>query len=392
MQTLVESRQTYLFRLQTKEGATPRITYDYPVYVRVRPDWAEFRQLLADLHADHFTLVVDAGLPNALIESVYQQVCAVGVPCLLVPLRASEKAKLMQTALSVLYQARAHGGGTHASCFIALGGGLVGNITGLAASLVVRGIRLVHLPTTLLAATDSILSCKQGVNGEPAAGLFIKNLVGTFKAPEFALVFLSFWQSLAPDEIRSGLCELVKNVLAIHPHRYEEVAALLNREAHYSLDEFAQIFRWCFEAKQAVMRQDAHEQGPALVLEAGHTVGHALESLLGMKHGLAVALGLLVEAHISHARGWLSDAEVRQHYMLLGRNGVPTTLPETLDIDALMSLISDDNKIGYLPRREGYHGMVLLRHLGQPVEERSGVPLASVSEKELRTALTTLMA
>jgi predicted PhzF superfamily epimerase YddE/YHI9 len=122
MQTIVESRQTYLFRLETKEGATPRIVYEYPVYVRARPDWAEFRQMLAALHADHFTLVVDAGLPQELVEPVYQQVCELGVPCLLIPLHASEKAKLMQTALSVLYQARAHGGGTHTSCFIALGG------------------------------------------------------------------------------------------------------------------------------------------------------------------------------------------------------------------------------------------------------------------------------
>jgi 3-dehydroquinate synthetase len=392
MQTLVESRQTYLFHIQTKEGATPRVVYNYPIEVRAQPDWQEFRQKLADLHADHFTLVVDASLPTELVEPVYRQVLEVGVPCLLVPLHASEKAKLMQTALSVLYQARAHGGGTHASCFIALGGGLVGNITGLAASLVVRGIRLVHLPTTLLAATDSILSCKQGVNGEPALDLLIKNLVGTFKAPEFALVYLSFWQSLAPDEIRSGQCELVKNVLAIHPHRYEEVAALLNPQAHYSLDQLAQVFTWCFEAKQAVMRQDAHEQGAALVLEAGHTVGHALESLLGMKHGLAVALGLLAEAHISHARGWLSDQEVRQHYTLLGRNGVSSTLPQTMDIDALVRIIRDDNKIGYLPRREGQHVMVLLRHLGQPVEERPGLPLTYVSEAELRTALGTLRA
>jgi len=390
MQTLMESQQTYLFRLETKEGATPRITYEYPIEVRARPDWAEFRQKLAALHADHFTLVVDAGLPQELVEPVYQQVCGLGVPCRLIPLRASEKAKLMQTALSVLYQARAHGGGTHASCFIALGGGLVGNITGLAASLVVRGIRLVHIPTTLLAATDSILSCKQGVNGEPALDLLIKNLVGTFKAPEFVLVYLSFWQSLAPDEIRSGLCELVKNVLAIHPHRYEEVVALLNPEARYSPRQFAQVFRWCFEAKQAVMRQDAHEQGAALVLEAGHTVGHGLESLLGMKHGLAIALGLLVEAHISHAREWLGDREVRQHYALLGRNGVPTALPQGVDLNALIRLIRDDNKIGYLPRREGFHVMVLLRHLGQPVEERPGLPLAYVSETELRTALATL--
>jgi 3-dehydroquinate synthetase len=392
MQTLVESRQTYLFRLQTKEGATPRITYDYPIEVRACPDWAEFRKRFADLHADHFTLVVDAGLPKALEDMVYEQVCEVGIPCLLVPLHATEKAKLMQTALSVLYQARAHGGGTHASCFIALGGGLVGNITGLAASLVVRGIKLVHLPTTLLAATDSILSCKQGVNGEPALDLLIKNLVGTFKAPEFSLVSLSFWQSLAPDEIRSGPCELVKNVVAIHPHRYEEVVALLNPQANYSLDEFARVFTWCFEAKQAVMRRDAHEQGSALLLEAGHTVGHAVESLLGMRHGLAVALGLLVEAHISHARGWLSDREVQQHYALLGRNGVPTTLPQTLDTGALMRIIRDDNKIGYLPRREDHHVMVLLRHLGQPVEERPGLPLTYVSEKELRTALATLRA
>jgi len=237
MHTLVESQHTYLFCLETKEGTTPRIVYDYPIYVRARPDWEEFKQKLAALHADHFTLVVDAGLPHELVEPVYQQVCALGVPCLLLPLHTSEKAKLIQTALSVLYQARAHGGGTHASCFIALGGGLVGNITGLAASLVVRGIRLVHIPTTLLSATDSILSCKQGVNGQPALDRLIKNLVGTFKAPEFALMYLSFWQSLAPDEIRSGLCELIKNVVAIHPHRYAEVAALLNPQAHYSLEQ-----------------------------------------------------------------------------------------------------------------------------------------------------------
>src|SRR6266699_3769498 len=382
MQTLVESRQTYLFHIQTKEGTSPRVVYDYPIEVRTHPDWQEFREKLAALHADHFTLIVDAGLPETLVEPVYRQVREVGVPCLLIPLRASEKAKLMQTALDMLYQAREHGGGTHASCFIALGGGLIGNITGLAASLVVRGIRLVHLPTSLLAATDSILSCKQGVNGEPALNLLIKNLVGTFKAPEFALVYLSFWQSLAPDEIRSGLCELVKNVLALHPQRYEEVASLLNPQASYSLDEFAQVFTWCFEAKQAVMRQDAHEQGAALVLEAGHTVGHALESLMGVKHGLAVALGLLVEAHVSHARGWLSDTEVRQHYALLGRNGVATTLPQMMDMSALIRLIRDDNKIGYLPRSEGHHVMALLQHLVKPIEERPGLPLTYVSEKE----------
>src|SRR5213078_957138 len=99
------------------------------------------------------------------------RVQATGIPSLVVRLDAREQAKTMDAALTLAYQARADGGGTHRSCFLALGGGLVGNITGLAASLIVRGIKLVHIPTTLLAAIDSILSCKQGVNGEPALDL-----------------------------------------------------------------------------------------------------------------------------------------------------------------------------------------------------------------------------
>src|SRR5713101_4704809 len=100
MQTLMESQQTYLFRLETKEGATPRITYEYPIEVRARPDWAEFRQKLAALHVDYFILFFVAGLLLVLFVSVYLHVCGLGFPCRLIPLRASEKAKLMQTALS----------------------------------------------------------------------------------------------------------------------------------------------------------------------------------------------------------------------------------------------------------------------------------------------------
>src|SRR5260370_42189070 len=107
MQTLGESRQTYVFRLQTQEGVTPRIVYDYPIEVSTYPDWEEFRQKLAALYADHFTLVVDAGLPQELVEPVYRQVREGGGPCLLGPPRASEKAKLMQTAPSWLDQQRA---------------------------------------------------------------------------------------------------------------------------------------------------------------------------------------------------------------------------------------------------------------------------------------------
>ncbi len=389
IRTDVALSRRYDFTLRTKPGSVRAVSYAYPIYVRGQPDWAEFAALLGELGADHFTLVADSGLPYELVARIHGKVSALGIPCLLLTLDTSEKAKTMETALALAYKARKHGGGTHGSCFIALGGGLVGNITGLAASLLVRGIKLVHLPTTLLAGTDSVLSCKQGVNGEVAPDLLVKNLVGTFFPPELVLVCLSFWETLAADEIRSGLCELVKNVVSIHPHRYQEVSALLNPEARYTLDEYLRIFEWCFEAKQEVMREDAHEQGTALVLENGHSVGHALEALTGLKHGLAIGLGLLASAHIAHARGWLSAEEVGMHYQLLQCTGAPTSLPGDIPLEGLLRLVGADNKIGYLPRREGYHAMVLLRHLGQPVMH-NGLPLTYVADAELRAAIVAI--
>ncbi len=379
----------YEFTLHTKEGTVPSISYAYPIYVQPRPDWREFAFLLAGVGADHFTLVADAGLPRHLIEQVYDRVSTLGIPCLLLTVDVSEQAKTMETALSLAFRARAQGGGTHRSCLLALGGGLVGNLTGLAASLLVRGIKFIHLPTTLLAATDSVLSCKQGVNGVIAPHLLVKNLVGTFKAPEFVLVNLAFWETLAPDEIRAGLCELIKNVVAIHPQRFKPALALLHPEARYTLEQEQTIFDWCWQAKQEVMHNDAHEQGPALILEYGHTVGHALETLTGLRHGFAVGLGMLVSAHLSHMRGYLSAEEVQMHYRLLLRNGAPTTLPTAVSIEELLSLMHQDNKIGSLPPRQGFHAMVLLQHLGQPVLEQ-GLPLTYVSEDEVRAGMAAI--
>jgi 3-dehydroquinate synthase/2-deoxy-scyllo-inosose synthase len=309
-------------------------------------------------------------------------------------LEASEQAKSMEAALHLISQARKAGGGTHASLFVALGGGLIGNITGLAASLIVRGVKLIHIPTTLLAGTDSVLSCKQGVNGVALGEnslhpLLIKNLLGVFKAPEYVFIALSLWQTLPPDEIRAGLCELIKNVISISPHLYDEVYAFLNPEAVYTLSDFHRIFRWCFEAKQAVMRDDAHEKSTALILELGHTFGHALEALTGMKHGLAIGLGLLVAAHISVARGYLSAEEYQKIVRLLERNGAPTTLSRAVSIDALMERVNGDNKIGYLPRRAGYHVMVLLERFGRPVLQ-NGLPLSYIAEEELQAAIAAL--
>jgi 3-dehydroquinate synthetase len=233
------------------------------------------------------------------------------------------------------------------------------------------------------------LSLKQGVNVRTPVGRLVKNLLGTFYAPACVLVYLSLWQTLPRQEIRSGLCELVKNVAGIHPDRFEEIYALLRPDAIYTPAECHRIFERCFAAKHTVMRDDAHEKGSALILELGHTFGHALESHTGLPHGLAIGLGMLVAARTSASRGLLEIEEMQRITALLERAGAPTTLPADLDVEAILALMGEDNKIGYLPRRPGFHVMVLLEHLGQPVMEQ-GLPLTYVADAEVRAAIAAL--
>lgn len=379
----------YDFHLRTPSGVIPTKIYSFPIFMQDEPEWPLFTQRMKSLQADHFTLVADGGLPESLVTSVYEHLQETGIPCLLVHLDASEHHKTSEAAFSIATQARAAGGGTHQSCFVSLGGGVIGNITGFAATCLVRGVRLVHIPTTLLAATDSILSLKQGVNVRTPDGRLIKNLVGAFYAPEFVLIYLSLWQTLSGQEISSGLNELIKNVVCITPEHFGEVEALLHPDKPLALAERRRIFELCFEAKRKVMQDDAHERGPALVLESGHTFGHALESQTGLAHGLAVGLGMLVAAEISVARGMLAFEELASIRHLLQRNGAPTTLPVDLDVEAILGLVNEDNKIGYLPRLPGFHVMVLLEHLGKPLLEQ-GLPLTYVADAELRAAITQL--
>lgn len=186
---------------------------------------------------------------------------------------------------------------------IALGGGLAGNVAGLLAGLLMRGVRLVHLPTTLLAMSDSCLSLKQGTISPLG-----KNHLGLFHAPAFVWSDLAFLEYLPAREIRSAPCELIKNVLAIYPGQLAEVQSRLRPAADYSQEELAWFIDLCITAKSSVMASDALEKHWALVLEYGHTIGHALELFTLCGFGKCFAdpakhSGISVKA--KHFRDWL---------------------------------------------------------------------------------------
>jgi 3-dehydroquinate synthetase len=355
----------------------------YPYYVRSGPEaWEEFTDTLSGLRADRFLLVTDDGVPVSAVDAI--------TPCLrqlapvtLLRVRAREKDKNI-AAIERLAAEAFRDGATRRSVVVAFGGGLAGNMAGLLAHMFLRGIRLVHVPTTLLAMSDSVLSLKQAVNSGSG-----KNHLGAFHVPELVWIHLDLASTLPPQQVRAALGEAIKNVVAICPEHYDEMSRRLRAGAAYSLPELAWFIEMCVAAKQRVMEADPYEKGPALVLEYGHTVGHAAEHVCGnMPHGLAIGVGGLVAARVATLLGHLDPAVEAAHQHLLERNGAPTMFPPGLTVPALMETIRKDNKRGYLPPRRGYVDMVLLDGLGRP-HRSGGSIITQVPEDVVITGIQT---
>jgi len=263
---------------------------------------------------------------------------------------------------------------------------VTGNIAGLMAALMFRGIRLVHVPTSLIAMLDSVYSLKQAINASVG-----KNLVGTFYAPEEVLADTSVLRTLPQREMISGMCEVVKNALAIRPQMTELLRGGLRADSEYD-DEFLRpVIVESLAAKKMVVAEDRQESRAGMVLEYGHTVGHALEytALGALSHGEAVGLGMIVAAEASHRLGHLDEATLKLHRELLAKAGAMCTVPAGIDLDEVAHRLRFDNKRGYLGLTGDAYAMVLLRTQGEPLwtDDR---PLVEVPGPLVREVLAEL--
>lgn len=352
--------------------------------------WPELLERLAALDVDRFVLVTDDAFPPDLSREAHAAISSIGA-CSLLTFAASEASKTVGTVEALSTRAEEEGNITVASCIIALGGGLVANVAGFLAATQFRGLRLVHLPTTLLSMADVMPSLKQGVNTR--AG---KNHLGAYKAPEFVWNDLSYLRRLPPIEIRAALCEMIKFILTIpplDPADYEYAIAALRPDARYADEQLLHFIRLCVDAKCSVMADDPHEAGEGIIFEYGHTVGHPIELLStraghrSIAHGLAVGLGMLVAARVSRALGMLSDEEVAYHVDLLQRNGAMTAIPADLSTQDILQMVGHDNKRGRLrPLPQGAYNLVLLKHLREPNRTR-GTVLTQVEAGPIRDAI-----
>lgn len=283
-----------------------------------------------------------------------------------------ERFKTLRT-VGRIYDALVRLGADRSTVLIALGGGVIGDVAGFAAATFLRGIRVVHLPTTLLAQVDSAVGGKTGVN-HPLG----KNLIGSFHSPRLVVVDPSVLATLPRREFRAGLYEVVKYGVIASAPLFEAVRDSLKAVFDRNEDTLAAVIAESCRIKAAVVSADEHEAGLRRVLNFGHTLGHALEAATKyrrLRHGEAVAYGMLAATALGVRRG-VTPPQVHEALAALIAKMGP--LPSLSDVPAKEALgaVGRDKKVV-----AGTLHFVAATGLG------STTTLTDVTEKELRAAL-----
>ena len=243
---------------------------------------------------------------------------------------------------------------------LALGGGVIGDLTGFAAACYQRGVPFIQIPTTLLAQVDSSVGGKTGIN-HPLG----KNMIGAFHQPNCVLIDTATLKTLPDRELSAGLAEVIKYGLIRDAEFLEwlekNMKALLQRDTAALIEA---IERSC-RNKAEVVAADERESGLRALLNLGHTFGHAVETGVGYGewlHGEAIAAGMCMAADLSARLGWIDEADVARIAAIIRRAGLPVRAPANLSPDRLMELMAVDKKV-----QDGKIHLVLLKSVGEAV-------------------------
>jgi len=242
---------------------------------------------------------------------------------------------------------------------IALGGGVIGDITGFAAATYMRGVNFIQIPTTLLSQVDSSVGGKTGIN-HPLG----KNMIGAFYQPKCVISDMNVLKTLPSRELSAGLAEVIKYGL-IRDNKFFEwleshIQYLMEMNPKYLIEA---VQRSC-ENKAAVVEADEFESGIRAILNLGHTFGHAIEVAQGYGnwlHGEAVGAGMVMAAKLSQSMGWLADKDVDRIVALIKKAGLPTEPPK-ISVKKYMELMMLDKKT-----KDGQINLVLQKSIGDAV-------------------------
>jgi 3-dehydroquinate synthase len=297
--------------------------------------------------------------PHALLKTA-REVCygvgARGFSTFLAEVPDGEEAKSAGVAAS-LWGVLGRSGLTRSDAIVGVGGGTVTDLAGFVAATWLRGVAVVQFPTTLLAMVDAAVGGKTGVN--TAEG---KNLVGAFHSPAGVVCDLSMLQSLPPEELASGMAEVIKCGFIADPVILDLVEADPRSVTRWDGPANPELVERSIVVKARVVTQDPRESSVREILNYGHTFAHAIEQVesFSWRHGAAVSVGMVYAAELARLSGRLDDAVVDRHRSVLGSVGLPTSYRADRWPELLAAMRRDKKSRGSLLR------FVVLDALAQP--------------------------
>jgi 3-dehydroquinate synthase len=312
----------------------------YPIHIG-RGLLQQPAHILPHLKRKQVAIVTNTTVAPLYLEKLAKSLKDAGVSVIEIILPDGEAYKNSET-LNLIYDALLKNRCERSTTLIALGGGVIGDLTGYAAATYLRGVPFIQIPTTLLSQVDSSVGGKTGIN-HPLG----KNMIGAFYQPKLVLADIDTLQTLPKRELSAGVAEVIKYGLIRDADFFDWLET--NIHALMGLDETIisyAIYRSC-QNKAEVVAADEHEAGERALLNLGHTFGHAIENAMGYGvwlHGEAVAAGTMLAADLSQRMGWLNAADVQRMHALLAASSLPLRAPN-LGVKKYLDLMQSDKKV-----------------------------------------------
>lgn len=319
-------------------------------------------------------IVTDSNVDPLYGAEVEDMIGAISGECVRYVFPAGEESKTLDTVKEI-YKFLIGNHFNRKDLLIALGGGVVGDLTGYTAATYLRGIEFIQIPTTLLSQADSSIGGKTGVDFDG-----YKNMVGAFYMPRLVYMNMATLQSLSDRQFYSGFAEVMKSALIKDGNFYEWLIDQMYEICERDVETLSEMVEQSCIIKKLVVEKDPLEKGDRALLNFGHTIGHAIEKYMNftMTHGECVALGCVAAAFISWKKNWLSMEE----YYEIRDMFVPFYLPisiDNLDIEKVLQLTKSDKKA-----ENGYIKFILLKKVGKALIDKT------VTDDEIREALQEL--
>jgi 3-dehydroquinate synthase len=354
MKVNLERRTSHSYEIHIGEGILDRMAL-----ILAKKAWGSRYVIVTDTRID----ALHGGAVQAAMEK-----CGLAVDRIVV--EPGEAAKEIGTVLEVTAKLTAIGA-DRSTCLIALGGGVIGDLTGFAASIYMRGIAVIQVPTTLLAQVDSSIGGKTAVD-TPAG----KNLLGTFYQPKAVFIDIAFLKTLPDEHFKSGLAEVIKYGVIESPELLDEVEKAAATGALRDTAFLDRVIGTACRIKKGIVEIDEQDRGVRRVLNFGHTIGHAVEAASSYRHshGESVAIGMVAAGTLAERLRYLPADDCRRIAAVVRAAGLPDRIPQDLKAQDILTRMGQDKK-----KSGGKVHFVLLKKLGVPFIN-GGVPEEVVQE------------